>query len=97
MMKSKVAPLLTFALLLCLGAWLVQRHVDEKRFARQELAIAAVQAKYDALLRESQAAKRVEATRKLSDAARAQARTLAPRYDALNRITGYAAKKTARN
>jgi hypothetical protein len=72
----------------------VQHHRYEALYQRQDRAIALVQAKYDDLLRQSQTVKRAEATRQLAETARTQAKVLAPRYAALDRITGYS-KKTA--
>ena len=95
-MKSLLVPVLVLGLATCVVLLVLQQHHYQKLSERQDQAIAAVQAKYDALLRTSQATRRVETTRKLSDAARVQAKSLAPRYESLNRITGYA-KKTAQN
>ena len=95
-MKSLLVPVLVLGLAICVGLLFLQQHRYQKLYERQNQAITVVQAKYDALLRTSQATRRVETTRKLSDAARVQAKSLAPRYESLNRITGYA-KKTAQN
>jgi|GEM_PF-5385296 len=95
-MKSLLVPVLVLGLAICVGLLFLQQHRYQKLYERQNQAITVVQAKYDALLRTTQATQRAEATRKFTEAARAKARTLAPRYEALNRITGYA-KKTARN
>jgi len=95
-MKSVLVPILVLGLAICVGLLFLQQHRYQKLYERQDQAIAAVQAKYDTLLHTNQALQRIETTRKLSDEAHAQAKSLAPRYESLNRITGYA-KKTARN
>ncbi len=91
-MKFPILAILTLSLTICLGLLFVQHHRYEALYQRQDRAIALVQAKYDALLRQSQTVKRAEASRQLAEAARTQARALAPRYAALDRITGYSKK-----
>jgi hypothetical protein len=91
-MKFPVISILSVALAISVGLFFVQQHRYEALYQQQDRAIALVQAKYDALLRQSQTVKRAEATRQLAEVARTQARALAPRYAALDRITGYSKK-----
>ncbi|MDD5199630.1 MAG: hypothetical protein PHC88_07475 [Terrimicrobiaceae bacterium] len=91
-MKSLLISILALGLAISAGLLFVQRHRYQALYERQDQAIALVQSKYDALLRESQTAQRTDGKRKLAQSALSRAQTLAPRYEALNRITGYTKK-----
>ena len=93
-MKSRLVTVLTFGLILCLAALIAQRHHYQTQTARQEQAIALAQAQADALRKEVTAARQIAAKREAAHAALTSAKTLAPRYEALNKITGYEKKET---
>lgn len=92
-MKIRPAPFLICALLVCLGALVVQRHFYEQRLARQEQAITLAQRETETLRREAQADREAGMKRQATRAALTSAQAIAPRYDKLRNVSGYEPKK----